>query len=211
VDFCAVGEVGVPLAAALRSEVQEVPDRSEQVDAALEELGAHPRMRSVEVAQGAIGVTDENGNGGVLTPFAVFVAQVVFEGAVAGAKEAQLVPAALSWDISGGDDCEIEILSEMMGHAVGAVEPGSTHRTSLGLLLTVHEVIDDEGAIGLGEEFAEADGVQGRVTSVEIARAFFKLIILNSGALRKMAAQLGDAFALAHELDFGEAKLLALP
>jgi hypothetical protein len=77
-------------------------------------------------------------------------------------------------DISGGDDCEIEILSEMMGYAVAAVEPGSTHRTSLGLLLSVHEVIDDEGAIGLGEEFAEADGVQRRVTSVEIARAFFK-------------------------------------
>jgi hypothetical protein len=64
--------------------------------------------------------------------------------------------------------------------------------------------------IGFGEEFAEADGVHGRVTSVEIARAFFKLIVLNRSALRKMAAQLSDAFALAHELDFGEAKLLAL-
>jgi hypothetical protein len=71
-------------------------------------------------------------------------------------------------------------------------------------------VIDDEGAIGFGEEFAEADGVQGRVTNVEIARAFFKLIILNRSALRKMAAQLSDAFALAHQLDFGEAKLHAL-
>jgi hypothetical protein len=46
-------------------------------------------------------------------------------------------------------------------------------------------VIDDEGAIGPGEEFAEAHGVLGRVTSVEIARAFFKLIILNRSALRR--------------------------
>ncbi len=29
-------------------------------------------------------------------------------------------------------------------------------------------------------------------------------------AFRKIAAQLSDAFALAHELDFGKAKLLAL-
>jgi hypothetical protein len=33
---------------------------------------------------------------------------------------------------------------------------------------------------------------------------------LTAPALRKMAAQLIAAFALAHELDFGEAKLLAL-
>ena len=71
-------------------------------------------------------------------------------------------------------------------------------------------MIDDEGAIGLGEEFAEAHGVHGGVPSVEISRAFFKLIILKSGALGKMAAQVSDAFALAHEFDFGEAKFLAL-
>ena len=73
-DFCAVGKVGVPVAAALRSEVHEVPDGSEQVDAALGDLGGHPRMRRVEVAHGAPGVTSENGNGGVLMPFAVFAA-----------------------------------------------------------------------------------------------------------------------------------------
>ena len=51
-----------------------MPDGSEQVDAALGDLGGHPRMRRVEVAQGALGVTGENGNGGVLMPFAVFTA-----------------------------------------------------------------------------------------------------------------------------------------
>src|SRR5207244_9609288 len=126
VDFGAVVEVGVPVAAALRGEIHEVPDGSEQVDAALADVRGHPRMRGVEVAQGAVGVAGENGNGGVLAPFEVFAAEVVFEGAVAGAEEAQLVPAARasvgaqSGEIGGGDDGEVEILSEVMGDAVGA-------------------------------------------------------------------------------------------
>jgi hypothetical protein len=78
------------------------------------------------------------------------------------------------------------------------------------LPLSIHEVIDDKRAIGISEEFAEADGASGCVTSTEVARAFFKLIVLNRSALRKVAAQLGDAFSVAHEVDFGEAKLLAL-
>src|SRR5215472_12537947 len=94
VHLGAVVEVGVPVAAALRGEVHEVPDGSEQVDAALADIGGHPRMRGVEVAEGAVGVAGENGNGGVLTPFAVFAPEVVLEGAVAGAEDAQLVPAA---------------------------------------------------------------------------------------------------------------------
>jgi hypothetical protein len=49
-----------------------------------------------------------------------------------------------------------------------------------------------------------------RVTSVEVARALFQYVVLNGSALRKMAAHLGDSFTLAHQLDFGEAKLLAL-
>src|SRR6185437_9998040 len=111
--------------------------------------------------QHALGVAGENGNGGVLMPFSVFAAGVVLEGAAACAEEAQLVPAARarvgaqSGDISGGDDCEIEILSEVMCYAVGAIKPGSAHRARFGLSLSIHEVIDDERAIWLGEEFAE--------------------------------------------------------
>ena len=57
----AVVEAGVPVAAALRREVHEVPDGSEQVDAALADVGGHPRMRGVEVAQSAIGLAGEKG------------------------------------------------------------------------------------------------------------------------------------------------------
>jgi hypothetical protein len=115
-----------------------------------------------------------------------------------------------SGDISGGDDCEIEILSEVMCNAVGAIKPGGAHGARFGLSLSIHEVIDDERAIGLGEEFAETRGAHGRIASAELAGALFKRIVLNRSALWEMAAQIGDAFTLAHELDFGEAKLLAL-
>jgi hypothetical protein len=71
-------------------------------------------------------------------------------------------------------------------------------------------MIDDERAIGLSKKFAEADGARGRVTSIEVARPLFKLIVLNRRALREIPTHLGDAFALAHELDFSESKLLAL-
>jgi hypothetical protein len=50
---------------------------------------------------------------------------------------------AQSGDISGGDDREVKILSEMMRHAVGAIEPGGAHRASLGLPLSVHQVVDE--------------------------------------------------------------------
>src|SRR5205085_9604187 len=73
-DFGAVVEAGVPLAATLWGEVQEVPDGSEQVDATLLDLGCHSRMRGVEMARGAVGIARENGNGGVLVAFAVFAA-----------------------------------------------------------------------------------------------------------------------------------------
>jgi hypothetical protein len=48
------------------------------------------------------------------------------------------------------------------------------------------------------------------VTEFLTGTPLLKLIVLNRSALREMAALLGDAFPLTHELDFGEAKLLAL-
>ncbi len=216
VDFGAVIKAGVPIASALRRKVHEVPDGSEQVDAALGDVRGNPRMRGVEVTQGTIGVARENGNGGVLIPFAVFAAEVILERVVAGTEEPQLVPAsrtgvgAQSGDIGGRNDAKVEILSEVMGYSVGAVEPGSAHWARVALPFSVHQVIDDERAIGLGEEFAEPDDAHGCITSIEVARSLFKRIVLDRSALREMATQLSDAFALAHQLDFGKAKRLAL-
>jgi hypothetical protein len=64
--------------------------------------------------------------------------------------------------------------------------------------------------MGLGEKFAETGGADWRVTCAEVAWAFLKGIVLHRGTFGEMAAQLGDAFALAHELDFRKAELLAL-
>ena len=117
---------------------------------------------------------------------------------------------AQSGHISGGDHGEVKVLSEVVGHAVRAVEPGGAHWASLGLPLSVHQVINDERAIQLGEEFAQTDGPHRRITTVEVAGALFKRIVLSRSALRKMAAQPSDTFPLAHEFDFREAKLFAL-
>src|SRR5690242_8609106 len=62
-DFGAVAETGVPAAPALGREIHEVPDRSEQVDATLLNVGSHPGMRCVKVTDGAAGVAGENGQG----------------------------------------------------------------------------------------------------------------------------------------------------
>jgi hypothetical protein len=98
-----------------------------------------------------------------------------------------------------------------MGDTISTVEPGGAHGASLSLPFSEHEVIDDERAIGLGKEFAKADGAHRRIiTIVEVRWTLFKLIVMNKGTFRETAAQLSDAFALTHELDFGKAKLLAL-
>src|SRR5205807_8928057 len=101
-------------------------------------------------------------------------------------------------DIGSGDNGEVQILIEVMRDTVGAVDPCGTHLASLSLLLSVHEVIYPARAIGLCEQFAQANGAHRSVSSVEIAGALFELIILDGSARRKVATQVGDAFALAH-------------
>jgi hypothetical protein len=88
-----------------------------------------------------------------------------------------------------------------MGYTVGAVASRGAHRERVVLPLSVHQVIDDERTIGLREKLAEADGARRCVANVKVPRTFFKLVILNRRALREMAAQLRDAFALAHKLN----------
>src|SRR6185369_4993352 len=96
----------------------------------------------------------------------------------------------------------------MMGDAISAVEPGGAHGTSLRLPLSKHEVVDNERAIGFGEEFAQAHRARRRITNVEVTWTLFKFIVLNRSAFRKMAAQFSDAFTLTHELDLRQPKLL---
>jgi hypothetical protein len=173
-------------------------------------------MRCVKVAQDSPGVARENGNSRVLSAFAVFAAKVVLEAAVGSAQETQFIPTpsasvgAQSRDVGGRDNREVKVLSKVVCDPVSAVKPGGAHGTRLGLFLSEHEVIDDQRAIRLGEEFAEADVSHRRVTRVEVTRALFELIILNSSTLRKIAAKLCYAFTLVHELDLGQPNLFTL-
>src|SRR5262245_37317078 len=87
-------------------------------------------------------------DGGVLIAFTVFAAEIVFEGtALAGAKQPQVVPASPACmrtqdgRIGGGDDSEIDVLCDVFGDAVVAVDPKRTHRAGGGLPLTVHEMV----------------------------------------------------------------------
>ena len=169
--------------------------RSEQVDSPLQDVGTHSGMSRVEVAHCTVAVARENGNGGVLRAFPVFAAQIVFEGVGTGAQQTQSVPTSLASEraqrrqIGGGGHREVEILREMMRDTVGAVQPGCAHGARHGLLFAEHEVIDNEGAIGLGEEFAQPDGAHRLIARIEVARTFFKLVVLDGSALRQMAAR----------------------
>ena len=157
VDLGAVGKAGVPTAPALRSEVHEVPDGSEQIDAALFDVWRHARMRTIEMAQGAVGIAGENGNRGVLMPVAVFAAQVVLEGAGATTQESQPVPTSAACmraqsDRTGrGHDRNVDVLGQVMCDTIPSIDDKRAHRARLGLLLSVHEVIDHNRPIWFGE------------------------------------------------------------
>jgi len=68
----AAGKAGEPITPPLRSEVHEMPDRIEQVDATLLNVGIHPGMHRIEVALGcSLRVASEDGDGRVLSVCAV--------------------------------------------------------------------------------------------------------------------------------------------
>src|ERR1700687_5605298 len=49
-----VFEFRIPIASSLRSEVQDIPDRAQQIDATLLDIARHSGMRAVAVAYGAV-------------------------------------------------------------------------------------------------------------------------------------------------------------
>src|SRR5205814_3756088 len=101
---------------ALRRQVHQIPNRIQFVDAALPKSRREPWMPAVKMAQRAVTVSGENRDRRILTSFAIFAAEIVFESALAGAQRTQSVPASFasiraqgSW-IRCRDDCQINIL-----------------------------------------------------------------------------------------------------
>src|SRR3954454_16035261 len=93
-DESTVVEAGVPVAPAGGRQVEQVPHRGVQVDAAFLDVLGHPRPGRVVVPDLAIAVTGEQRDRRVLVAVLVLAAQVALEGVVAAGKQPQLVPAA---------------------------------------------------------------------------------------------------------------------
>src|ERR1022692_2442093 len=75
----------VPVTSPLRCEIQNVPDRTHQIYAALLDLRRHPWMRRVAMVNGAVAIPCEDRNRGILMALPVFASRIVFERAIAGA------------------------------------------------------------------------------------------------------------------------------
>src|SRR5437660_6747093 len=93
-----------------------------------------------------------------------------------------------------------------MRDAIPTIDDQCAHRTWLGLLFSVHEMIDHQRTIRAGKKLAQTNRPDWRVTAVQGRRTFLEYIILNDRALGKPPAKFGDPFALAHQLDLSEAK-----
>jgi len=73
--------------------------------------------------------------------------------------------------IGRGDDREVGVLRDVVGDAVEPVDPHRAHGAGPGLLLAVHELVNDQVAPGSGEQLAQAYGPYGSVTGVEVGGA----------------------------------------
>ena len=60
-----------------------------------------------------------------------------------------------------------------------------------------------------GEQLAQARGGDRRVAGIEVARALLEDVVVDDRAVGQVATQLGDLFAVAHELDLGQPQLFA--
>src|SRR5438876_6654496 len=81
----ALFQLRVPVTSTLRREIQDVPDRTHQIYAALFDLRRHPWMRRVEMVNGAVAIPGEDRNRGILIALPVFASKIVFERAISGA------------------------------------------------------------------------------------------------------------------------------
>jgi hypothetical protein len=77
------------------------------------------------------------------------------------------------------------------------------------LQLAIHELIDDQWAVGRAEEFAQLDLSDWRITGAEIRRTFPEDVVLYWRTLRQGSAEFSDPLLLLHQVDLRQAKLLA--
>src|SRR5215204_4568931 len=154
-SLCRVGvlQLCVNLASSLPREIHDMPDGSQFVDTALLDILRQPRMAGIRMTDRIVTVLRENRYRGVLIPFFILTAEVVLKCARAGTQKSQPVPTACAGmasqthGIGRSDDRQIEVLSEMMRHAIESVDPGSAHRAGGYLLFAEHELVQHDRSI----------------------------------------------------------------
>src|SRR5258708_2485830 len=110
-----------------------MPDRTQQIEAALLDIRSHPRVSAVKMADGAVVVPSEDANRRILTPVGIFAGQIVLERAGAGAQEPQSVPSpfagmrAQGRRIGRGNNREVDVLGQVMSNAIQAVDQRGAH------------------------------------------------------------------------------------
>jgi hypothetical protein len=90
----AVSKLRIPVTPPLRCEIEDIPDGTQQIEAALLDITGHPRMGAIEVTNGAVTVPREDRDCRVLIPLAVFAAKIVLERTGAATQETQVIPAS---------------------------------------------------------------------------------------------------------------------
>src|SRR5262245_20982930 len=111
--------------------------------------------------------------------------------------------ASQAGEIGGGNNSQIQILSEVVRDAIKTVNPRRAHRTRLRLFFAEHEMIDDHRPIRACEKTAESYLLDRRVACVEFPGNFLEYVILDRRTLGELAAQFRDSFSLLPQIDFG--------
>src|SRR5262245_5931232 len=112
--------------------------------------------------------------------------------------------------IGGGNNSQIQILSEMVGDAIKTVNPRRAHRARLCLFLAEHEVIDDQRPIPACEKLAESYLLDRCISCIEFSGNFLEDVFLDRRTLGELPSQLRYSFSLLPQIDFGAAQLVSL-
>src|SRR6266498_2983036 len=124
----AVTEFRIPIAPALRCQVEDVVNRAHQVEAALLDVFRQRWVSGVKVAKNAVLVSSEDRHRRVLVSLAIFAAQIILEGVRARTQQPQSVPisgASMCSQCCGigcGYDRQIDVLDQVVGDTIEPVD-----------------------------------------------------------------------------------------
>jgi len=198
-----------PIFPALGEQIEKVPNRAEEIDAAMMAAAKGP-FGSVEVMDLAIGRTLEDTDGRMLVIVAGFDIKVAVEGISMARKQTDLAPAApLAPSAELLERCtrhkdKVDLVSNVMRNSVVTIGPHAAHRASAVVLGRVHQVVDDEATLAILKKTGKASVKEvGRIVVAQVARAFAEhIVLLDLRARGKLAPELGDALTLVLQSDF---------